>query len=294
MQDKETSRSLGLCRMSIEEIGANPEKLATEIHRQLKPHSGRVPVRALARELDISEIRMEPLDGFEGAVIMTPSRSIGSILINQRSGPRRKRFTIAHELCHFLNLAHKPRQNGGFRCEAKDVYRGPTGKTLSSYRRQEAEANRFAGALLMPKRQLTPYIKHSPNLEHIKSMADIFDVSKQAAVHRYVACRDGDTAIAICQNGKLVYWVKPKTFPRLKHWNGDVLPMMSRLTGHSTSDIIETEPSEWLEHTRDCSVNIQILWQDSGYAMTMVEVFQEDEPETDGLEDTFERFSRRS
>jgi hypothetical protein len=44
--------------MAIEESGPNPERLAAAAHAQLNWLSGAVPIEAIARALDIAEIRL--------------------------------------------------------------------------------------------------------------------------------------------------------------------------------------------------------------------------------------------
>jgi IrrE N-terminal-like domain len=62
--------------------------------------------------------------------------------------PGRRHFTIAHELGHWhLHRASKAHARGVF-CRSGDVGGGDA--ELRSARRVEAEANRFAAALLMP------------------------------------------------------------------------------------------------------------------------------------------------
>jgi hypothetical protein len=55
----------------------------------------------------------------------------------------RRRFTISHELGHFLIAAHR----GDKRCSAKDMYEN--GRE-THHQKEEAQANRFAAGLLMP------------------------------------------------------------------------------------------------------------------------------------------------
>jgi hypothetical protein len=90
-----------LNRMEIEDSGPNPERLAAAIHLQLQHSSGPVPVYEIAEALDIVEIREAPMRGLEGAVVTTPDRNVGSIVVNSRSRPLRRRFTLAHELDPF-------------------------------------------------------------------------------------------------------------------------------------------------------------------------------------------------
>jgi hypothetical protein len=82
--------SLKLDRMAIEEIGLNPRRLAEAIHGQLSNFDGPVPVYEIALALDIHEIRTKPLKNLEAALVTTPERSYGSILLNSYSNRRRR------------------------------------------------------------------------------------------------------------------------------------------------------------------------------------------------------------
>ena len=113
--------NLVLDRMALDDVGANPQRIAEAIHEQLGEGSGPVPVREIARALDIVEIREEPLTNIEGALVTTPERGSGSILVNANSDPRRRRFSIGHELGHFLNAWHRPTSPGGFQCSRSDM-----------------------------------------------------------------------------------------------------------------------------------------------------------------------------
>src|SRR5437868_663307 len=102
--------------MLLDDIGYNPERIAEAIHAQLGDMSGPVPVHALALALDIIEIREGRLTSFEGALLTTSERGYGSILVNTQSSLQRRRFTVGHELGHFLNPLHKPTVFDGFFC----------------------------------------------------------------------------------------------------------------------------------------------------------------------------------
>jgi hypothetical protein len=101
-----------LDRMALDEVGANPVRLADAIHAQLGEQTGPVPVEAIARSLDIVEM-VAALKSIEGALITDPNRDCGAILVNQASGRQRQRFTVAHELGHFLSSHHVPTAEGG-------------------------------------------------------------------------------------------------------------------------------------------------------------------------------------
>ena len=77
--------------------------------------------------------------------------------MNRDAHRGRRRFTIAHELGHFLMTHHEPPKNGQFLCSREDMLRGPA-DARDSYSRMEAEANSFAGSLLMPPPLLRSYM----------------------------------------------------------------------------------------------------------------------------------------
>src|ERR1700729_3247128 len=156
--------------MEIEEHGPNPERLAAAIHLQLRHASGPVPVYEIAEALDIVEIREAPMRGLEGAVVTTPDRNVGSIVVNSRSHPLRRRFTLAHELGHFLNPWHRPSDpSGGFSCTRPDLGNGwrRGSAPVSRHVAQEIEANRFAIELLAPPPLLHPYLSGIPDLAKV-------------------------------------------------------------------------------------------------------------------------------
>src|SRR3546814_5487495 len=94
--------------IEIESAGADPARLAAAIIKQLPNISGAVPVYDIARALDIEEIREERLTSFEACLLTDRHKSHGSILVNAASSPRRRRYSVGHELGHFLNERHVP------------------------------------------------------------------------------------------------------------------------------------------------------------------------------------------
>ncbi|MBV9245854.1 MAG: ImmA/IrrE family metallo-endopeptidase, partial [Methylobacteriaceae bacterium] len=143
-----------------------------------------MPVHRIALALDITRIREEKLHGFEGALVTTPERDVGEILVNSQSSHPRRRFTIGHELGHFLNPWHKPIAGARFECTRADMALGDSqsGPTRTRHQRQELEANLFAIELLTPRPRLRPHLAHDPDLRHALQVAEEFEISKEAAV----------------------------------------------------------------------------------------------------------------
>ncbi|PJK27389.1 ImmA/IrrE family metallo-endopeptidase [Minwuia thermotolerans] len=99
--------------MELDDAGLDPERIAAAIHDQLGETIGPVPVRDIARRLDITKIREAPLNKVEGILVTTPERPEGVIAVNGNSPSRRQRCTLAHEPGHLL-MAHQRmvRQDG--------------------------------------------------------------------------------------------------------------------------------------------------------------------------------------
>lgn len=98
------------------------------------------------------------------------------IVINSKHSNSRKRFTIAHELGHYI-LSDKPEE-----CYAHRESKG-------SYNPDERDVNSFASALLMPKDDLEKFCKLIENdysadkvpFVLISKVSERYNVSKSAA-----------------------------------------------------------------------------------------------------------------
>ena len=188
-----------LDRMAVDDIATSPERIATEIHRQLGSIPPPIPVRDIALALGIDCIREVPLTSFEGVLITDPERSAGGIMINSASRPYRRRYSIAHELGHFLCAWHERRQTPLFACTRGDMGRW-TGE--DEHQRQEAEANRFALELLAPARLMASCLKKLPDLEHVLDLSPKLEVSKEAIARRYASLHSQCVAAIFCRDGR--------------------------------------------------------------------------------------------
>jgi hypothetical protein len=110
-------------------------------------HQGQAPVDvvAIASELGINVWETNSLpSSISGKIFRDPvngGRSGFSILVNAGHSLPRKRFTIAHEIAHFV--LHKKRLESG---ELVDDSMYRSGVTAT----EETDANRFAADILMP------------------------------------------------------------------------------------------------------------------------------------------------
>jgi Zn-dependent peptidase ImmA (M78 family) len=120
------------------------------------------------------EVRYEPAeDELSGALIRKPGEIV--IGVNASHHPNRQRFTIAHEIAHYL--LHKGvdvHVDQDFRINLRD-------QRSEAFSREEIEANRFAAELLMP----TEFIeKDAGRFQYIDEDA------KQRLANRYLVSKD--------------------------------------------------------------------------------------------------------
>lgn len=117
-----------------------------------------------------------PEDGIDGAYQL--DRGQPFVLINQKKHPVRKRFTLAHEFGHH-RLGH------GAQIDS-DI-------DLRDRRRTEIEANRFAGAFLMPRPAVDDWFSRYEDpeldLEILVRLAVTFNVSAFVARYRLAAVK---------------------------------------------------------------------------------------------------------
>ena len=263
-----------LDRMAIEDAGPNPGRIAAAIHAQLVLLCGPVPILQIAPALDIVEIRRAPMKGLEGALVSTPERDIGSIVVNSASSSQRQRFSVAHELGHFLNPWHKPIEpSGQFACRPEDMRKswGKPPPEASRHLIQEAEANRFAIELLAPQKFVRPFLSGIPDLTSVWRLAKTLDLSREASARRYVELHDQPTALVFSVDGVVRYVQRHPDFPSVLYQPGQRLSELpsavdkSRLSAHE-----EADPRDWLVRPGRDALIVQTLSQSRGHATTLL------------------------
>ena len=189
-------------RMDLDGTGS-PMGLVGKILKAEPTISIPVPVEELAIQLDIAEITDVTTQGFEGGLITDDARSSGFILVNNEARLGRRRFTIGHELGHFLMTTHKPGPDG-FRCSRDDMRRwSADGKNAKAA--IEVQANEFSALLLMPPpiwRRETAKLG-DPDLSQIVRLARDFGVSKEAAARTFAQYHDEPIAIVVAKEGRI-------------------------------------------------------------------------------------------
>lgn len=135
-----------------------------------------VDVFALARELGLDPVKEDLPDNVSGAIRVAPNGN-WQIVVNALQSPLRQRFTVAHEIGHFIYHRNRLEQGGGtsdnlaYRTDEK--YNDNPHITWL----QEHQANQYASNLLIPPHHLQAAIAEGLDEE---ALAKRFDVSRAA------------------------------------------------------------------------------------------------------------------
>ena len=283
---------LSLDRVEIESAGSDPLCLARALLKQLPEIDGRVPIEQIALALDILEIRVTPLHGLEACLQCDTRKSRGQIVVREQSSGPRRRYSIGHELGHFLNEKHLPTSAHGFDCTAEDMA-APKRKGRDLV--QEREANTFAIEVLTPRALLKPHLSRRADLERALDIAKRFDVSREAATRRYIDLHPECVAAVFSLNGRIRYIVKTEEFPSTGPWRGDPVGEVPRrpLDGAELTGLDEVDAQSWLSYPGRHQLFAQTLLQQDGYATTLLLAEPPDEASVEWEQPVFRRSGRR-
>lgn len=211
--------------------------LAWQLRRDLDLTTVRaIDIEDLLAEMEVLVLDEQPLGG--KAEAMSLELAERDIIFAPKSGnPRRRRFTLGHELGHLL-LEH-----GSAACLAADIH----GKAKSP---QEREANVFSSRLLLPSRLFRNDIRRvQPRFSEIAGLAELYEVSMTAAAIRYVeetkdpcallGVRSYGGDVWVMKSGSVGWWVRNIVSPATL--------IFDHVHGNSRYARLETDAREWLE-----------------------------------------------
>jgi Zn-dependent peptidase ImmA (M78 family) len=277
-----------ITRLDLDGTGS-PMGLVTRILTVEKDLEIPVPIEKLAQQLEIEKIALLETDGFEGGLLTDENRASGIILVNKAARDGRRRFTIGHELGHFLIVSHKPVEAGKFLCSRADMMKWSADQN-DQYARMEVEANEFSALLLMPPPVLRKFIaqEREPNLEHVPLIAQHFNVSKEAAARSYAKYHPENIAIVVVKDGVVKRAHKGFKFPWISIPYGKPVPMRSvfhkKLPERTASEIVQVLPDNWINvefgHQAP-ELYEQVYLQQNGYALLMLWVEFTDQDDKD-------------
>ena len=174
----------GWPRFSRVWVSSVPRGKAVRKAQQILEETGHqipVDVEAIAKVHGLDIVRQELKDYVSGVLMIRDER--GTILVNSAHHPNRQRFSIAHELGHYL--LH-PEDGTVFVDRSPVFFRDRAAS--SGVRQQEIDANAFAAELLMPEEDLNAQLNGRPidafDEVSVRRLAARFGVSAQALTIR--------------------------------------------------------------------------------------------------------------
>ena len=142
------------------------------------------------------------LEHAEGRIVV-PSAEGGTIRVKAGMHPGRRRFTIAHEIGHYI--LH-PREG---------LDRSDTAANFTVWKdaSEEAEANLFAAELLMPDFLFEPKCRKTvPALALIDRLAAEFSTSMLATAYQYVSFTNEQIALVVSEGDRIKWFHRSKDF----------------------------------------------------------------------------------
>lgn len=167
---------------------AQSESLAIDMIQKHRVSGPAVPIKDIVKAEGLNIIPYNLGPGVSGTLVIENER--GYIGYSPSESKQRQRFTIAHELGHFLlhTKLHNSRQ---IFIDSSFIVKYRSAKNYSDYEwRQEQEANAFAAAVLMPEKFITaelskPAVQKLDEGELIEFLAKKFEVSIPAMTFRF-------------------------------------------------------------------------------------------------------------
>lgn len=210
----------------------------------------------LAAKLDL-HIKEVDSHGFEGALVRINNRRGGGIAVRKSIRELgRKRFTIAHEIGHYILPGH-----GEYHCKSENIESWRNGIPV-----QEAAANRFASELLLPALAVYRAVqKNSVALSIVQALSEQFHTSLTATALKCVEVTDESCAVVMSKN-RIIEWVRSNDSFRL------YIPIGEQLDKDTYAMRLMNNPSErckdgfvsasaWVDANHPASS--MKLWEDS-------------------------------
>ncbi|KIS44619.1 ImmA/IrrE family metallo-endopeptidase [Kosakonia radicincitans] len=112
-------------------------------------------------------LHLEPMPGEQSGSLRKDKKGKWVMTVNSLHHPHRQRFTIAHEIGHFIKHTFQ-----------RDLFTDTVFFRNEESNKMESEANRFAAELLMPENEFSHFIENVSN--QVSDIANHFQVSSMA------------------------------------------------------------------------------------------------------------------
>jgi Zn-dependent peptidase ImmA (M78 family) len=166
--------------MNLKLIDSKVNMLLSEFGGNILP----IRVEEMAKKMGLNVVPYPLEDDISGVLVIENGK--GTIGYNHHESMVRRRFTIAHELGHFV--LHKDQSSLFLDKRFQVLFRSQITPENSLSQKFEQEANAFAAALLMPENLLRDELSSMDfdlaNENSLKALAKKFNVSSIAMSYR--------------------------------------------------------------------------------------------------------------
>ena len=189
------------------------------------------------------------LDTAEGRIVTAPGKG-GSIRVKAGINPGRARFTVAHEIGHFVLHPLVPHNK---QHTVRDF-------TIWQDASEEAEANVFAAELLMPDFLFRPRSRgRQPSLSILDILANEFNCSSLASAVQYVHYTNEQVALVVSDCERICWIKRAKDFWPMVQME-KIHPHSAageRITGKAgdTGKMVRSPAYAWLVNFENDTVN---------------------------------------
>lgn len=154
--------------------------------------------------------------GFDGALLRVAGRPQGIIAVRESiPEPASKRFTIAHEIGHYVLPGHETDCSV---CTERDVR-----LSRKNADRLEQEANKFAAELLLPAAKLATIVRERGlSLKTCKFVSKLFQTSLTVAAIRCVEVSERKAAFVESRNCVVRLFAKSLSWKGHIDWGGEI------------------------------------------------------------------------
>jgi len=188
-------------------------------------------------------VEYEKLTGCEARILGDGDTAI--ITVNENSQEYRKRFSIGHELGHWMN----DRDKAVFSC-SEDTY-------IREWKKYnpESRANEYSAKLLLPQFMFEPLVKGRDVTFHtVEELATQFRTSLTATAFRLVEVGEFPSMLVLCDSNKRLWFKANKIIPK-SLWPREIPGKDSNAARLFRGINIEDSPSEkyadcWFSYNR--------------------------------------------
>ena len=217
-------------------------------------HPQQIDLEAIAHNCHL-KIRYSPLDGCAANILGIGDRGI--ITIDEASSTGRQRFSLAHEIGHWIY----DRGRGMNVCKTTDMGTTWTGK--KRFNPIERRANVFAAELLLPRKWFIDAASGQPvSFETVEKLGRVFQSSRTATALRLVELGDSPSMLLFFDQSRSL-----KRFSVSKDLVDQLYPhkLLSKTThawkelidnGYTSAKSEQVDGDEWINHPKAFDITL--------------------------------------